>query len=275
MPEKVNVTDAIALYRGGHSLAQVATLYGVSVQAIWYHMRKLGEPRRTSGETHSIPMNHRAFDQHSETADYWAGFLLADGHVALDKRGNAQPQIELSLSTKDAEHVAKFKAFLGSGHQIVIRHGGGFSVGGTQSRISFRSARVAERLIQLWGGSRLSLERLPVPALASSRNFWRGAVDGDGSLHMARNSVPRLSLCGSRALVESFGDFLLTQGIGVPTVRANGSIFEVRYGGKTAVEVAGCLYSSCVVALDRKLAIVNAFAERKWTRDFYNNSLCA
>ena len=46
-------------------------------------------------------------------------------------------------------------------------------------------------------------------ALAAHPDFWRGMIDGDGTVGLARGKYgPVLSLCGSPAIMAQFADFL-------------------------------------------------------------------
>jgi hypothetical protein len=46
------------------------------------------------------------------------------------------------------------------------------------------------------------------PELAASRHFWRGVVDGDGSIFTVKTGHSGISLVGSQRLLDAFLGFL-------------------------------------------------------------------
>lgn len=262
----VDIGLIAALYNSGLTLEAVAARMGVSKQVIYYHMKKFGVPRRTSAEGHQLPLNHEAFDSYGEQAEYWAGFLLADAHIAKP-RGNGQPQLELCLSEKDACQLEAFAEFASAAHPIKRKR----STHGVQLKLSFRSARMCSRLLELWSGNRAKLDRIPSPHLAGSRHFWRGVVDGDGSMFTGGDGSFRFSVCGSYSLMQAFATFCEERvPMRRPKLRANKSIFEVRAGGRTGKAIAETLYSNCTVALPRKKKL--ALANLRGLKSLYKNS---
>ena len=117
-----------------------------------------------------------AFDELTPDAAYWIGFLFADGSVV--GRGESAV-VQTRLSECDREHLVKLRSFLGSTHKIGAAPAGNY--GGYRSRPSVRLSVPAGRLARRL----LSLGRYEGPidsTLIRSRDFWRGVVDGDGSL---------------------------------------------------------------------------------------------
>ena len=138
-------------------------------------------------------LNHQAFDIVTNDAAYWIGFLFADGSVIQQQRG--APQVQLRLSEIDRGHLEKFRQFLDSTHAITTSPPG--NLGGYQSRASARYAIVSRRL----AGRLLEMGRYegPIaPELAASRHFWRGVVDGDGSIFILKTGYSGISLVGSQ-----------------------------------------------------------------------------
>jgi hypothetical protein len=115
-----------------------------------------------------------AFDQ--LTPAYWVGFLFADGSVSKDRQSKT---LSVRVSERDRENLLKLRAFLRSTYSIGTAPAGNY--GGYRSRplvrLSVSSPQLAERI--------LCLGRYDGPintTLVESRDFWRGVVDGDGSL---------------------------------------------------------------------------------------------
>jgi NUMOD3 motif len=61
-------------------------------------------------------LNESVFDNPNEEANYWIGFLMADGNVYID---NGLPNIRLALAEKDVEHLEKYRKFMGSSHPFL------------------------------------------------------------------------------------------------------------------------------------------------------------
>jgi hypothetical protein len=195
-------------------------------------------------------VNHHAFDVITNDAAYWIGFLFADGSVIQQQKG--APVVQLRLSEVDRAHVENFRQFLGSTHAITTSPPGNF--GGYRSRASVRfalnSRRLAERLLEMG-----RYEGPIAPELAVSRHFWRGVVDGDGSVYVLKTGYTGISLVGSQRLLDAFLGFLRERNLsGRMTVSPHKSIHEVSTAGHLAELIIDELYRNATTALARKVA---------------------
>jgi hypothetical protein len=195
-------------------------------------------------------LNHEAFDIVTNDAAYRIGFLFADGSVIKQQKG--APQVQLRLSEVDRGHLEKFRHFLDSTHAIGTSPPGNF--GGYQSRASARytvsSRRLAGRLLEMG-----RYEGPIAPELSTSRHFWRGVVDGDGSIFILKTGYSGISLVGSQRLLEVFLRFLRERNLaGRMTVVPHKSIHEVSTAGHLAELIIDELYRNAATALDRKAA---------------------
>jgi hypothetical protein len=195
-------------------------------------------------------VNHKAFDVVTNDAAYWIGFLFADGSVIQQQKG--APVVQLRLSEIDRGHVENFRQFLGSTHAITTSPPGNF--GGYRSRASVRfalnSRRLAERLLEMG-----RYEGRIAPELAVSRHFWRGVVDGDGSIFTLKTGYSGISLVGSQRLLDAFLGFLRERNLsGRMTVWPHKSIYELSTAGHLAELIIDELYRNAATALDRKAA---------------------
>ncbi|NJP30536.1 hypothetical protein [Micromonospora thermarum] len=92
----------------------------------------------------------------------------------------------------------------------------------------------------------------------ASRDFWRGVVDGDGSIGIYRRprsiaaTMPQFRLVGQRRVLEAFLGFLRTRGIVGLSVRPHKSIFTVGTTCGPAERIVALLYADATVALSRK-----------------------
>jgi hypothetical protein len=212
-------------------------------------MDKYSTPR------HKANLNEQAFDTLTPEAAYWAGMLFADGSIARGKRGAAT----VNLASVDVEHVEKFKRFTGSLRKIRIdthRSSALMPMGGRPiARFTINSLPLVARLESLGMVNSLRGERIAVPELANSADFWRGVIDGDGSITVSSRGSVILQLIGNRLLMEQWVSFIRLH---CPEHRTGlvkmKSIFYVRAAGLEAHALLNVLYNNDGVALDRKKA---------------------
>jgi transposase len=242
----------IELYKSGESTKQIARQLQVSVHAIYYWLHRLDVTLR---ESPGSQLRHDAFDVISPEAAYWIGFLFADGSVG---RGRRSGTISVRLSERDSKHLVKLRIFLNSNHAITIAPPGNY--GGYHSKPSAHLMLTSERLAQ----QLLSLGRYEDPIsdlLSQSRDFWRGVVDGDGSLGILATGYAYFGLVGSRKLLEAFMSFLKSNELGARmTIRADKTIFQVATAGHIAEKIVIFLYRDAAVALDRKAVTAERIA---------------
>jgi transposase-like protein len=202
-------------------------------------------------------LNHEMFDVITNDSAYWISFLFADGSVIRQKKGT--PVVQLRLSEVDRGHLEKLRQFLGSTHAIGTSPPGNF--GGYQSRASVRFAVSSQRL----AGRLLELRRYEGPIateLAASRHFWRGVVDGDGSIFALKQGYTGFSVVGSRRLLQAFLSFLRRHNLsGQMTVRPHKSIYGLSTAGHLTELIIDELYRNAATALDRKAAAARPVIE--------------
>lgn len=246
-------TDISARYEAGEGSESLAASFGISRASVLATLERTGAQARSCGRVQQ-PLRHDAFDVLTPDAAYWCGFLFTDGTIVENQTG--QPDVALVLQKRDYGHLVKFRDFLGSAHAItpiaphIVPAGVYNSYGckGTGAfRFSVRSRQIADRLYTL-GRYGPAVD----PELAASRDFWRGCIDGDGTINISCG-VPCIKLCGSQWLLQAFVDFLGPISSRRPIhVRPARTIFVVGTGYATAVKVAERLYAGAATVLDRK-----------------------
>jgi hypothetical protein len=247
-------------YWDGESAPDIAKSVGCDHVTIYHLLRKAGVEIRSQSEAKRVdhPLREDAFDEPlTAEARYWIGMLITDGCVT-EQRGC--PCIALLLQGRDRRHVEKLIEFLGSTNVIQdevhfdngivkSRDGKGFK----SSRVAFRSKRLGDALARYGVVPRKS-KTAKVIGLEMDRDFWRGAIDGDGSLFFDKRGVPTVALCGSEFLVNQFATYIKTVSPEcVAKPHPASTIFAVSASGSHAYRVAEALYADCCVALDRKL----------------------
>ncbi len=146
-------------------------------------------------------LDQTAFDTITEESAYWIGFLYADGSVG---KGNGSYRISVSLKESDKEHLEKLCDFFKTPKQRV-KH-----VPSTKSyQLVISSYILWKRLQDLGFNNKKSWNAKPPEELKNNRHFWRGVIDGDGSLNSSlrkdQSTVRRrLDICGTPDTVIDF-----------------------------------------------------------------------
>lgn len=249
IPNNVKISMAAA-YGKIRSARSVAAEFGVSNFSVLSAARKYGIPRRGVWDTRGrLTINHFAFSAITTETAYWVGFLMADGWISQD-------MVNLTLAACDIGHIEKFKSFLCSGHKITnVRNGIAFM-------LCVRSQKMVSDLSKYGVVPRKSMTA-KVSGLESDLDFWRGVIDGDGTLYAYRTPqgiYPSISLCGSFNLLSQFRDFVIKISPEcVSSVRPMASIFQFKTVGRHASAVIKVLYGNPGVSLDRKQEKANYF----------------
>lgn len=249
----------VADYKEGSPSRALARKYGVSKSSLLSVLEKSGTDRRTSSEAKRLPVDEAVFDNPGPEGRYWIGFLMADGCVV--ERG-ASPDIKLGLAYADLAHVEAFRSFVGSSHKIqridrdiptdffgrtYIKHG--------RASISFTSRRIADALAKFGVVPRKSKTARVRGGLEYDADFWRGAIDGDGSVGWHRPNFPYVAFCGSEMIVSQFISFVarLIPGKNLSLHKNKHGLRSCKCSGSFARTIIDRLYRNCVRSLPRKL----------------------
>jgi hypothetical protein len=173
----------------------------------------------------------------TSAAEYWTGFLMADGCVT------DQGALLLRLQLRDEDHVRKFRRFMHAQAPIYYERKTR-AVG-----IAICSREVCGDLMDLGVTPRKSLVGICDPDLTDSAAFWRGMIDGDG--HIGPNI---LHLVGGQIMLEQWCNFARLIGRAPRMRRRSGNLFQASCHGDTMRELLGILYmgSEKALRLERK-----------------------
>lgn len=202
-------------------------------------------------------VDESVFDNLNEHSLYWIGFLFADGCLTQTRSGTWR--LSLGLQSSDRNHIEKFKDFLSATNPIeeekrtLISEGKVYN----RSRIQILSNKLGEKLTSY--GLVKNLKMNPIELLAKSKHFWRGVIDGDGSVVIHKNTNRcQIIFLGNLDLAVKYQIFVRKL---IPESVANirrcgkeGKIFSVGLDGYQAVKLARYLYEDSKVFLDRKKA---------------------
>lgn len=190
-------------------------------------------------------LNEDAFDVLTPEACYWIGFLYADGHV---RKEGFESSIEVEIELKDKEHLIKLARFVGSNKEPK-------QYSDNSCTIRFYSKKMQGRLRELGLAHNKSYTAKPHDLLKHSRDFWRGVVDGDGSLSNQLNCA-LLHLCGTEETITGFIDYLNTNGLDTKAVarfcKGSSCLHQVNFACNKGIYTANLLYKNASVYLDRK-----------------------
>ena len=241
--QRLSVVDACV---SGDTVEEVATRFNVGTTTVARILRANGVSL-TSGRPPTHAIDHDAFDVITPASAYWMGFLFADGCVHEDVFG--QPYLICALAEKDRAHLEKLRAFLKSEHPLSFVEKTKTSLGGPCVRWGARSSKLCGALRAR--GIVAKKLRVPVGELIASRDFWRGMIDGDGSLGTiedANKIYPHIRLYGQIPLLECFQTFLASCGIYetkiVDAGTRTGSVFGVQLFNVPAGKLIEILYKN-------------------------------
>ena len=246
--QEQKIADALGAGACGRDLA---VTYGVSQSLIVNIRKRCGVAPGRVGRRVTKLIDHCAFNAITSANVYWTGFLFADGGIDYSED---TPLICLELARKDRDHVEKFRAFLKSDYAISdVVHKHSYGRDGTTPASSFRArSRPIANALEARGLMVKKSLRDPVAAMAASRDFWRGMVDGDGWIGL-RDNYPVVGLSGQRLILDRFQTFLTSHELPpheiVPT---ESGIWKIVVSGNNARTLVRLLYRDAGTALERK-----------------------
>jgi hypothetical protein len=265
-------------YQNGESSWGLARIYGCAPPSIRGVLLRHGIKLRSQARALDTTVFNKPL---SAEAAYWIGLLLADGclsdRLKQRKDGTFARTIRLSLSLKhqDIEHIKKFRQFLKSDATIGT-HDGWSSIGRDHSaQINVNASGFESRLRELGITPRKTATASAPSELLYSRDFWRGVIDGDGSVGITRNKPrtkrrntksrpdyyerPFITLGGTPQLIHQWAMFMRSVDPTIlPVQRILSPTFtNLRIGGSKARLVIAHLYSDALISLERKQEIAN------------------
>ncbi len=243
------------MYDQGVSAPKISKHFGMERTWAYRRLKAMGITRRSNSESHQYhSINTEFFDTVTPASAYWIGFLAADGNVSNNL-------VQIDLMASDGGHLEKFRLDLQSTHPVKYR-----TIAYPQARFAFYNEHIASVLRGRYGfGPDKSHTYAPPVALAHNRDFWRGVIDGDGSLYESGGKL-HIALTGSEAICQAFLEWVKAVVATTTTVKkGHGNCFAVRLSGVGGVQrIAKELYQdSNGRALDRKMSIYTKWTLRK------------
>lgn len=185
----------------------------------------------------------------NETHAYFYGLLLSDGHLELATRNRGRISIELA---NGCEVLNSLQEYFG-GSRFSRSRKTNFSdnlkiEGWRNSRIEFRSQ------LMKFGfppGDKSLTQNVP-NSLYNKRGFWRGYIDGNGSMGFTENNRPFLSIATkSSSIAHMWEKFLFNFHIQRNTNRnKRDNFYNILITTEDAQNVLNYLYNNAEVKMD-------------------------
>lgn len=234
-------------YKEIKSASKTAKFFGCCSNSVYKILREHNVELYPIAYQRDKYKDSKCFTDFSREGDsYFYGLLLADG--CMEDVGN---DISISLKETDFYMLEKFKRYLNSENKI-IKHSRGNSVWYT---FKVGSKSIKERLLSFnFTPNKSTKQQLPSFDWLYNNHFWRGVVDGDGSVFFSNNS-PKISLCGSKELLEGFNKFCqlncFTKSRSLDKTKTK-DFFTICYSGEEALSIMRLLYDDSKIHLTRK-----------------------
>ena len=246
-----NAEIITALYEAGHSTRVIAEMLGHGKTTVGsVVVRHGGTMRQMPGCEY--PDYFERIDT-SEKA-YWLGFISADGCVAATPQYPEGSHLAVQLGAQDKGHLVKLKAALGATAGVHDRTAETFRKPTKLASLSVGSRRLTKALVALGVTPRKSATLQPWGGPADLMpHYWRGMVDGDGSLARKTEGLWTVVLCGSEACVRAFAAW--AAGICGTTAKPHyrTGCWYISISGRYQVpKLVRALYADAPVSLDRK-----------------------
>ena len=236
----------------GTSLAELGRRFKCSPAALRYLIRKKGY--QLQGQKRGYPRDEYAFHNiDSAEKAYWLGFMYADGCVHSKTN-------EISINSKDKEHIEKFKKFLKSpNHKIQKVNDNRWQSESICYYFGIKDRQLHDDLIK-WGcipNKSLLLTCIPNIPRDYVSHFIRGYFDGDGSLHyLKKTNNYRISFSGTVDFLKDIRKELHKENLSIRQQKNNVPQLQIA-GRKQVINILNYMYKDSTkdTRLDRKYAL--------------------
>jgi hypothetical protein len=187
----------------------------------------------------------------SERKAYWLGLIWTDGCICIRNNGlrNSDYNLSLSLQNQDRSILEELKKDLKSTF-LLLPHGRNKNY----TLFTVYSKKLIQDLQSLGCHARKSLTIKP-PIIEDNlrRHFWRGAIDGDGTLGLLPGGIHFFDYCGSLYMVLGFRNFVGQETRLYRKIQQKGNIYKVSYRRLALIkQICFILYSNSEISIKRK-----------------------
>lgn len=200
---------------------------------------------------------------------YVFGLLITDGTLYLAKTRN-RGKVTLEVNEKDKDIVEKLHNLYPESHIRIRTRSTNFSKSYTSYSFVNGTLDFRTNLIESGYPKKDKTNLASIPTVDYSElDFWRGVIDGDGSIGFSKNDIPFIGLVTkSEDMKTKFLDFLdkrmNLQKSATRNKRDN--IYNIMITNEAAVDLAKLLYifENPEIYIDRKYK--SAVELQNWTR---------
>jgi hypothetical protein len=197
---------------------------------------------------------------------YLYGLIQTDGHLSQDTRNRGKLRIEMSY--KDVDLLEQLASVIPYHNRLSTRvRSTNFSADYKSATLSVYAKEFRDQLISLGMTFGQKSDLIDIPQYEFIQNdYFRGIIDGDGSLGFTSNKFPFLSLCtASEKLAIAYESFT-RQITGKEKKLARNSrdrIFNIILFKEDAQAVTAALYYESCIAISRKKQMAQAIQDWK------------
>ena len=152
-------------------------------------------------------INKDAFlDTGTEPCAYFFGWILSDGYLCPKNK-----YVTIALQESDIEILENLRDYLSSNNVIIPRV---HENGKKSNQFTFSGKEIVSRLMNLGLRNAKSLNEKCPEVFKKNNHFWRGYIEGDGSIYRGKSQV-RVEVHGGQKICEDFSEYC--SGFGVKT----------------------------------------------------------
>lgn len=217
-----------------------------SKTAIWAQGERLG--LRQNRNHSRLDVNENYFKKWSSNMAYVLGFILADGCIVEGTYKGYSDSLKFGVQKSDNDILEKIKKELSSEHKISLCKGA--------NHFCITNQTIVNDLKKLGITYRKSLkEKIPNVPKKYTKDFIRGIIDGDGSIHFDKRNYPTLSVCGGKNTITFIQNHFLSNFDIYSKIAKRKKIhfiFYIAYRANSAKTLINYLYNGSSLYLERK-----------------------
>lgn len=230
----------------GETLKEISESIDCSYETL---RRKVAEDDSIVLRKYKSDVDISLFKEMNAEAAYWLGLMGADGWNGKT--------IGISLDIIDQNHVELFSEWIGKDWRRRKRNRkrkNGEEFVNEEIQVSFKSAELGRLLREKWGmDEEKSKNYDPIVPIGKERHFWRGMVDGDGTIEKTEDGkIVMLKLVGTEMVCVKFKEFIDGVGIRSGNICEGKDVFSVSTYGEEAGKLYRLLRKGGEVCLGRK-----------------------
>ena len=216
-PYNLDHISIIGQYRDGIGVMELSRQYSVHRSTIQRLLIKYDV------EFHSrVPVNsynYTFFKSYTPESCYWAGFIMADGHIRSGSHENA---LSIKLSIQDYDHLVKFKRIIGYIGNIYKNKDDTYCYINLSGELLIKTLRNNFNITTRKSLTAEFPKLIPVDMIT---HFIRGYFDGDGTVCIVKHRLV-CGFIGTYDMLTNIQDYFLCNGIRARTETGKIKLFH-------------------------------------------------